>query len=221
MALFDSSVKTLYNHPTFFKFSNNLLKLYTKNLTSKVPEDLILPSSQEDEVQLEEPTEVLRQSEIVEELPNVNDLTEVEKTLNEEEDNFVQQINREVTDEEVTDDMLQVPPPFVEEPFKTLDEDNIAKDFENESDTEEKQDEQLTKRWTKRSQQTIQLLGKCMKRNLSVNFKELVKNYNRKQAALKFYTLLTLNKEKAIIVKQEGLFSDIFIEKGVNFFEYS
>ncbi|XP_002162726.2 double-strand-break repair protein rad21 homolog isoform X1 [Hydra vulgaris] len=222
MTLFDSSVKTLYSLPTFFKFSKNLLKIYTRNLTSSVPENLILPSSQDDEVQLEEPTEILRQSKTLDQLPNINDITDVEKTIDQEEyiNDFVQQINPEVVDEEFPE-LLHVPPPFIEEPYKTFDEENITKDFEDEDETEEKQDEQIMKRWTKRSQQTVHLLAKCMKKSSNVNFKDLVKNCNRKQAALKFYTLLTLNKEKAITIKQEGLFSDIIIGRGVNFIECS
>ena len=96
---------------------------------------------------------------------------------------------------------------------------NNTEDEEAEGEIE-KNDVQ-DKRWTKRTQQTLHLLDKAMKKKEPVNFKDLTKKCNRKQAAYKFYTLLTLNKEKCITVEQNEVFSDIFISRGERFSSYA
>ena len=84
MTTYDVNVKNLFETPTMFpsKFSQ-MANLYLHNLRSKIPEDFVIPSSQEDsEIMLEEqPKEVLRDED-----PEANELPE----LTTEQDSLVQ-----------------------------------------------------------------------------------------------------------------------------------
>ena len=76
---------------------------------------------------------------------------------------------------------------------------------------------QEQKRWTKRAQQMLHTLNRELSKRNEVGFEKLSKGSSRKQAAYKFYTLLILNKEKAITVSEDGLYGKIVIGKGEKF----
>ncbi|XP_057309197.1 double-strand-break repair protein rad21 homolog [Hydractinia symbiolongicarpus] len=223
MSLFDNSAKTIFSQPTAFKSKRRILnKCYKDHLTLTVPEDLQLPSSQEDEVELEAPSEILREGENVTELADVSkEITDIEKTHPEEEllEEFIPpQVDEADIDmrvnEELNEEDLQVPPPFELEKEVNISE--FMKEVEGDSGETDKDDE-LGKRWTKRTQQTLNLLAKGLKKKDSINFKELTKRCSKKQAAYRFYTLLLLRKEKAIKVEQDELFGNILIGRGSRF----
>ncbi len=96
---------------------------------------------------------------------------------------------------------------------------------EAEENIEEQQDDQLEtvdeaqeqKRWTKRAHQMMHTLERELSKKKTVTFNKIAGKCSRKQAAYKFYTLLILNKEKAIQVNEEGLYGDISIVKGDEF----
>ena len=226
MTTYDVNVKNLFETPTMFpsKFSQ-MATLYLHNLRSKIPEDFVIPSSQEDsEIMLEEqPKEVLRDEDPeANELPELTtEITEIEKTNNEEEllEELIEPAPLENINldenllEEEPQESITIPPPF-ELDTNTTKEAEL--DLEDEPEGGEQTDV-LDKRWTKRTQQTLALLQKNLKKKNEVNFKDITKNCSRKQAALKFYTLLILTKEKAIKVHQDEIFADVIIERGANF----
>ena len=76
---------------------------------------------------------------------------------------------------------------------------------------------QEQKRWTKRAQQMLHTLNRELKKKSEVGFDKMSKGNNRKQAAYKFYTLLILNKEKAVTVSEDGMYGKITIGKGDKF----
>ena len=78
---------------------------------------------------------------------------------------------------------------------------------------------QEQKRWTKRAQQMLHTLNKELAKKKQAEFKNLSKKCNRKQAAYKFYTLLILNKEKAIKINEDDLYGKIMVEKAEKFDE--
>ena len=228
MRLFDCSVKTLLSRPTALKTKNKGLNdRYNSNLTWKIPEDLILPSSQEDEVHLEAPSEILRDAgEIPDLTTEVTKDIEIEKTCEEEIlEEFIPppmdvDIEMRPDDEnQLNEEELQIPPPFEVELDKTENVSAFMKEVEEEENQDDKDDIQ-DKRWTKRTQQTLHMLQKNLQKKRPVNFKDLTKKCSRKQVAYRFYTILILNKEKTITVEQDGVFGDINIDRGEKFSEY-
>ena len=242
------TAKTLFENPiSFTTKKGRLAELYSNNKTTKIPEDLIISSQEDEEVELEDPTEILRDANADDQtaasmLPEMTvDATEIQEQFPlEEEERFEEAPVDELPplDIEMDEDQdeIQVPPPFQVDVTaeKTLLNDSVAL---NESSAKETEDEDATggasdgktdaqdKRWTKRTQQTLALIEKAMKKKTSVspvvNFKDLTKKCNRKQAAYRFYTLLTLSKEKCIHVEQDGLFADLLIHPGERFNAYS
>ena len=226
-----------------------LNSMYAKNHTIKIPDDLALPSSssqEEDDVLLEDPTDILRDGEDTaallgetrNEITKDQDTTNIEDELEKNADEgyviediqpIMAHMDVEMNDENEPID-LQVPPPFqldvtdkiMENGIEDLTANELKDTTTEEEEIEGDQDKHdvQDKRWTKRTQQTLHMLNKATKKNDVVNFKDLTKKCNRKQAAHRFYTLLTLNKEKCITVKQDDLFADIFIERGERFALY-
>lgn len=80
--------------------------------------------------------------------------------------------------------------------------------------TEEQLDEM---RWNKRSQQMLHSLQQTLKKKQSINFSDITRANNRKQAASKFYTFLVLKKQEAVEVKQTEPFGEIMISRGPTF----
>ena len=239
MSALDVTAKMLFDRPISFKSKKaRLEELYKSHQTTKIPEDLIISSQEDEEVQLEDPSEILREAD-ENATTNLPELTvenaEIQDTVlpeEQEEERFEppamddlpppMDIDMENPDQE-TD--ITVPPPFqLDVTEKIMNEtvnESSAKETEEEETEAEKSDPQ-DKRWTKRTQQTLSLLEKTMKKKPApVNFKDLTKKCNRKQAAYRFYTLLTLSKEKCIKVEQDGLFADILINPGERFNAYS
>lgn len=75
------------------------------------------------------------------------------------------------------------------------------------------------RRWTKRTQQVLRVLGRNLSGKEDIHFSSLTQRCTRKQAASRFYTCLLLAKEGMIDVKQEEPYSDIVIQKGSKFTE--
>lgn len=75
------------------------------------------------------------------------------------------------------------------------------------------------RRWTKRTQQVLRVLGRNLSGKESIQFSSLTQRCSRKQAASRFYTCLLLAKEGMIDVKQEEPYADIAIQKGPKFTE--
>ena len=243
MLALNSTAKNLFENPVSFTTTNvRLNKIFSNNKTTKIPEDLIISSQEDEEVELEDPTEILRDANAdTTNLPEMTaETTEIQEQFPlEEEERFEEPPVDELPPLDIEmdqDDEIQVPPPFqidVTAEKTTLDEtaalnESSAKDTEDEDAAggagDGKTDAQ-DKRWTKRTQQTLSLLEKAMKKKSGtspvVNFKDLTKKCNRKQAAYRFYTLLTLSKEKCIHVEQDGLFADLMIHPGERFNAYS
>jgi len=212
---------------------SKLMSIYKNNLTHKIPTDLDIPSSQEEEeeIELEPPIETLRDNDNQEELPEItNELTDIEKTNQEEEYPLLEEFEeipppevplgvdeleaQHFNEETKGDEELTIPPAFELE--KSLDKSFKGNDTEEEEEESQETDtdKQDTKRWTKRTQQTLNLLEKQWKKKDQVQFKDITKKCNRKQAAHKFYTLLILSKTKSIKFQQEEVFGDITIERG-------
>lgn len=231
----DITVKTLFEQPIGFRSKKSRLSvIYSKNQTTKIPDDLTLPSSQEeDDVQLEDPTEILRDGEETTVIPDLTkDMTDIiaEKEFDEPQplediqpmdvDMDMPQLDNNTTSGE---EEIQIPPPFQLD-VSTVENINASelKDTmeEEETETEGEKTDVQDKRWTKRTQQTIHMLEKAMRKDTPVNFTNLTKKCNRKQAAHRFYTLLTLNKEKCITVQQDGIFAEIFVDRGERFDAY-
>jgi len=243
MMVLNSTAKNLFENPVSFTTTNvRLNKIFSNNKTTKIPEDLIISSQEDEEVELEDPTEILRDANAdTTNLPEMTaETTEIQEQFPlEEEERFEEPPVDELPPLDIEmdqDDEIQVPPPFqidVTAEKTMLDEtaalnESSAKDTEDEDAAggagDGKTDAQ-DKRWTKRTQQTLSLLEKAMKKKSGtspvVNFKDLTKKCNRKQAAYRFYTLLTLSKEKCIHVEQDGLFADLMIHPGERFNAYS
>lgn len=90
--------------------------------------------------------------------------------------------------------------------------------------SEEQQDLELSeefeqKRWTKRTQQVLRVLGRNLSDKENIQFSSLTHRCSRKQAASRFYTCLLLAKEGMIDVKQEEPYAEIVIQKGPKFTE--
>ena len=242
MLALELTAKSLFETPVSFTTKKErLLEIHSNNKTTKIPEDLIISSQEDDdEVELEDPTEILRDATHQDQttaLPELTvDTTEIQQdTVLEEEDEErfdqehpVEDLPPLDVEMENPEDEIQVPPPFqldvTEAEQQTLNEtavlnESSAKDTEDEDAGPEKTDAQ-DKRWTKRTQQTLGMLEKAMKKkpvDTPINFKDLTKKCNRKQAAYRFYTLLTLSKEKCIHVEQASIFGDIMIHTGERF----
>lgn len=75
------------------------------------------------------------------------------------------------------------------------------------------------RRWTKRTQQVLRVLGRNLSGKGSLQFSSLTQRCSRKQAASRFYTCLLLAKEGMIEVKQQEPYADIAIQKGPKFTE--
>jgi len=250
MSTIDVTSKMLFERPTSFTTKRaRYCELFKNHQTITIPDDLVISSQEydEDDVHLEEPSEILRDgTAMANVLPEItNDTTAIEENLVpaacEEEERFEplpldiemptidieMEQNQENLDEEAE---IQVPPPFqldVTAENTLINEiaaanESSAKDTEDEETEVEKTDAQ-DKRWTKRTQQTLSLLEKAMKKkpHTPVNFKDLTKKCSRKQATHRFYTLLTLSKERCITVEQDGLFADLLIHPGARFNAYS
>lgn len=242
MLVLNATAKTLFENPVSFTTTNaRLNKIFSNNKTTKIPEDLIISSQEDEEVELEDPTEILRDANAdTTNLPEMTaETTEIQEQFPmEEEERFEEPPIDELPplDIEMDQDEIQVPPPFQ---IDVTAEQTLLNNTEalNESSAKETEDEEAAgvagdgktdaqdKRWTKRTQQTLSLLEKAMKKKPNscpvVNFKDLTKKCNRKQAAYRFYTLLTLSKEKCIHVEQDGLFADLMIHPGERFNAYS
>ena len=75
------------------------------------------------------------------------------------------------------------------------------------------------RRWTKRTQQVLRVLGRNLSGKESIQFSSLTQRCSRKQAASRFYTCLLLAKEGMIDVQQDKPYADIAIQKGPKFTE--
>jgi cohesin complex subunit SCC1 len=73
------------------------------------------------------------------------------------------------------------------------------------------------RRWTKRTQQVLRMLGRSFSNNSETPFSTLTQKCNRKQAASRFYTCLLLAKENTIHVQQASAYGEILITKGPKF----
>lgn len=81
-------------------------------------------------------------------------------------------------------------------------------------DEEEKEE----RRWGKRSQQLLYMITRSFSgEREEASFKMMCQRNYRKQVASKFYTLLVLKKQQAIIVDQPEPYADITIRKGPKF----
>lgn len=248
MSIIDVTAKMLFERPTSFTTKRaRYCELYSNHQTTTIPDDLVISSQEDDEdVHLEEPSEILRDdTAYASVLPEItNDATAIEENLAaaecEEVERFeplpldaempTMDIEMEQNQENLAEEEIQVPPPFQLDVTaeKTLLNETDAANESNAKDTEEEETEvektdPQDKRWTKRTQQTLSLLEKAMKKkpDTPVNFKDLTKKCSRKQATHRFYTLLTLSKERCITVEQDGLFADLLIRPGVRFNAYS
>lgn len=230
MNALDITVKTLFEQPICFRTNKSRLNtIYSRNQTTKIPDDLTLPSSQEeDDVQLEDPTEILRdaQDTLVPDVTKDNMEILEEKEFEDQlavEDIQPMDVDLPTMENNTTsgEDEINIPPPFqLDVTEQAINLSDVNKSVEEETETETEGDKVQDKRWTKRTQQTIHMLEKAMRKKTPVNFKDLTKKCNRKQAAYRFYTLLTLNKEKCITVQQDGIFEEIFIDRGERFDHY-
>ena len=75
------------------------------------------------------------------------------------------------------------------------------------------------RRWTKRTQQVLRVLGRNLSGKENIQFSSLTQRCSRKQAASRFYTCLLLAKEGMIDVKQNEPYAAIVIQKGPKFTE--
>ena len=90
--------------------------------------------------------------------------------------------------------------------------------------TEEQQSGELLeefeqRRWTKRTQQVLRVLGRSLTSENEIQFSSLTKKCNRKQAASRFYTCLLLAKEGMIALQQTEPYAEILLQKGPKFIE--
>lgn len=90
--------------------------------------------------------------------------------------------------------------------------------------SEEQQSNELSeeferRRWTKRTQQVLRVLGRNLSGKESLEFSSLTQRCSRKQAASRFYTCLLLAKEGMVDVTQEEPYAEIVIQKGPKFTE--
>lgn len=233
MSALETTLKTLTEQPISFRTKKARLNtIYAKNLTTTIPEDLALPSSNDDEeeLQLEDPTEILRDAQDTTVIPDLTKDTIVEEVKEPAPLEDLQPIEMDIdvpldNNTISAEEEIQIPPPFQLDvsAAAVTGVENISdiKDTEEETETENEKTDVQDKRWTKRTQQTIHMLEKAMRKKTPVNFKDLTKKCSRKQAAHRFYTLLTLNKEKCITVEQDGIFGDIFIDRGERFDAYA
>ena len=134
----------------------------------------------------------------IDDLPQIDDLGAVPDITREEDDNAKEQ---------------DIGPEEQDEAERLPDEEQIS--GEDQSGMLDETQEQ--KRWTKRAQQMLHTLNRELSKKNEVSFEKLSKGNSRKQAAYKFYTLLILNKEKAITVSEDGLYGKIVIGKGEKF----
>jgi len=136
-----------------------------------------------------------------------DEMKEVEEELRNEEGVSIAPAFEVITEErrtniELADDGFQI---MYEECEEEEDEDEDPHFVDN------------TKRWTKRTHQTLKTVQKGLTRKNPLYFTDLTKKSNRKQAAYSFYTLLILSKEQALDIQQSELFGDITIDRGVKF----
>ena len=75
------------------------------------------------------------------------------------------------------------------------------------------------RRWTKRTQQVLRILDRGFSDQAEMPFSSLTQKCNRKQAASRFYTCLLLAKENTIHVEQAKAYGEILISKGPKFTE--
>ncbi|RDD44723.1 Double-strand-break repair protein rad21-like protein [Trichoplax sp. H2] len=68
-------------------------------------------------------------------------------------------------------------------------------------------------RWQQRRQRFLESITKIEAENRKATFFEICKKSNKKQAAVKFYTLLLLAKQSVVNVKQSEIYGDIAINK--------
>ena len=217
-----------------------MCELYDLNLTLEKPEDFILPSSQEEEVQLEEVTDVLHNIEEIAELPEEEteglkedvdgDNGKDAETLQDDDDEHhgleTDFEMKEVEEELMNEEGIQIAPAFeLDTVEKTTDvelEDDGLQITYNDEEDDDDDDENDTniennKRWTKRTHQTLRTVQKGLKKKQPIHFTDLTMKSNRKQAAYTFYTLLILSKEQALDVQQSELFGDITIDRGAKY----
>ena len=97
-------------------------------------------------------------------------------------------------------------------------------DIPSTQSTEEQQSNELSeefeqRRWTKRTQQVLRVLGRNLSGKENLQFSSLTQRCSRKQAASRFYTCLLLAKEGMIDVAQPEPYADIVIQKGPKYTE--
>ena len=143
----------------------------------------------------------------IDDLPQIEDLGAVPDVTHEHLDN--------VADEENAQEKEGLEEEELVEREELQDEEQVC----GEEQTGVLDETQEQKRWTKRAHQMLHTLNRELNKKKEVTFDKLSKGSSRKQAAYKFYTLLILNKEKAITVTQDGLYSKIAVEKGDKFEE--
>ena len=97
------------------------------------------------------------------------------------------------------------------------DDEIFNKEIESETEEAETAEEQEDRRWNKRTQQMVSILGRNLLSKEYVSFQAITHNNNKKMAAAKFYTLLVLRKHAGIEVDQLQPFTDIIISKGPDF----
>lgn len=68
-------------------------------------------------------------------------------------------------------------------------------------------------RWQQRRQRFLESMTKIESENRKATFFEISKKSNKKQAAVKFYTLLLLAKQSVINVEQSEIYGDITVGK--------
>ena len=201
---------------------------------------------EEEELHLEPaPVEVMRDANETEPANEISDIlavVEPEQVVEEEEVPPMQMdLEMEVDEEEPPEkgDLL-IPPPFQVEQFEVPvledlqeyevnevpQEDAVTKETSvvEEEDEEEEQegdgkteDDLQDKRWKSRSQQTMNALSRGLKKKQPMRFQDILHKCSRKQACYKFYTLLILNKDRAITITQDSVFGDVLIDKAEKF----
>ena len=102
-------------------------------------------------------------------------------------------------------------------PENPADDAIFQQEIESDHEDDETAEEQEDRRWNKRTQQMVSILGRHLLSKDYVSFKAISKANNRKTAAAKFYTLLVLKKHSGVEVDQLQPFTDIIISKGSDF----
>lgn len=218
-----STIKSLFSMPAIPLHSDKLLERFKKNLTTEIStEDAPELSSQEEEpmdidmhgrdedVAPEHAPDEPYAAPAIDDLPPIHDLGDApdmgtvlgediqgEGVAQEEDIAYEEDAAQRESGEQEEDQG--------EDPISGEDQSVIL------DETQEQ------KRWTKRAQQMLHTLNRELRKKSDVGFDKLSKGNNRKQASYKFYTLLILNKEKAVTVSEDVMYGKITIGKGDKF----